>query len=104
MSPASYLTAPPRVAASIVAPCRHESPAPSSERGRSGSVRGSRAGGARPASEPLGDPEAEAHHEHPGEGVEDEVVARDDDRQDDRDRVGDADELPEKRAGIEHQA
>src|SRR4051812_5547736 len=101
MSPASYLTAPPRVAASIVAPCRHESPGLSSERRRSGSVRGGRAGRARPASEPLGDPEAEAHHEHPGEGVEDEVVARDDDRQYDRDRVGDTDQLPEERSGVE---
>src|SRR4051794_26740148 len=103
MSPASYLTAPPRVAASIVAPLQRRSPARSAEKRPSGAVRGGLPGGARPVPEPLRDPEAEAHHEHSCESVEDEVISRDDDRQHDSDRVEDADQLPEEWPRVEHQ-
>src|SRR5262245_63848124 len=62
MSPASYLTAPPRGVGSSIA----EAPR-----------------------EPwkAGDHETGAENRHTGEGVEDEVVARDDDREHDDDRV-----------------
>ena len=80
MSPASYLTAPPRDAASIVAD-------------RSGSCEQPGSGSAGsylrlcPAPKRSCKPETEAEHGHPGDGVEHEVVARDDDREHDERRV-----------------
>src|SRR3989304_1718922 len=86
MSPASYLTAPPRGVVSSVA----------------------RLLGAlllAPAAiEQSGDHEAGAEHGGPGERVEDEVVARDDDRHEDERRIQSAGEPPDARAGGEDDA
>src|SRR3989304_2590522 len=86
MSPASYLTAPPRGVVSSVA----------------------RLLGAlllAPAAiEQGGDHEAGAEHGGPGERVEDEVVSRDDDRHEDERRIQSAGEPPDARAREEHEA
>src|SRR5688572_768286 len=97
MSPASYLAAPPRDAASIVA------------------AFGAQLTGPGPVTEPGGDLEANAENEHSGDRVEHEVVPGDDDREHDERRVEgarephemaareapDADPDPERIRGVE---
>src|SRR5947209_12895874 len=97
MSPASYLTAPPRVAlASIAPPARLESAASSGERvstetERSVALRRDRrVRGLRKAdAERRRCGKADRHHEGAGDRIEDEMVARDDDRQENGERVHD---------------
>ena len=98
MSPASYLTAPPRDAALIVADlssvCESAGQGVATSGGRGGiavprlgigAERGSCRAGLHlfvgPTPERSRKPETDAEHRHPGDGVEDEMVARDDDRE-----------------------
>src|SRR5215210_55008 len=89
MSPASYLTAPPRDAASIVAKVRLRRTGP-------GGLAVARA-------ESMDEREPSRQHRNPGHGVEKEMVARDDDREHDEGRVDRADPAEERRAPVEHE-
>src|SRR5688500_2273050 len=87
MSPASYLTAPPRDATSIIA---HAS---------SGREVSGQAGLllSAPTAEQPREPETRAQHRDSGDRIQHEVVACDDDRQDDERRVeraGEPDDEP----------